>query len=149
MEERTKQDLMQVAVAGGIGAGCLAVSPSLGDMLMTYGKEIAEVVAIIAQGFGAGALAVAGIKLVPYIAKWIKKSIGSKRKNDVAKINQPENNKANTKQKTSTAVRTGELNRGLTNASKRPSSNTQGRKSPHTPPTVTPVATQNGLRDDY
>jgi len=73
MEERTKQELMQVAVAGGIGAGCLAVSPSLGDMLMTYGKEIAEVVAIIAQGFGAGALAVAGIKLVPYIAKWIKK----------------------------------------------------------------------------
>jgi len=67
----------------------------------------------------------------------------------VAKINQPENNKANTKQKTSTVVRTGELNRGLTNASKRPSSNTQGRKSPHASPTVAPVATQNGLRDDY
>ncbi|MBP5343536.1 MAG: hypothetical protein J6Y85_00440 [Alphaproteobacteria bacterium] len=85
MEAKIKHDLLKIAVASGVSAGCFVVSPGLRDIFMTYGKDIADVIAIIAQAFGASGLIVMTIRIIPYIYHFIKYGLDSLRREGIQK----------------------------------------------------------------
>jgi len=88
MDQKTKNDLVTAAVAGSVGVGCFAASSGLNDLLVSYGQDIIDIVALVAQGLGAGALAVVGIKLIPYVVKFAKHAIASWRQRQKNKTTQ-------------------------------------------------------------
>lgn len=88
MDQKTKNDLVTAAAAGSVGVGCFAASSGLNDLLVSYGQDIIDIVALVAQGLGAGALAVVGIKLIPYVVKFAKHAIASWRQRQTNKTKQ-------------------------------------------------------------
>ena len=80
MPHLEKKGLVTGLVAAGVGAACMASNDFL-----PYGHEIADIAAITAELFGAGAFVVAGIKLLPYAIEYAKKIYDKIRNRDNSK----------------------------------------------------------------
>jgi hypothetical protein len=143
MKEEVQPDLVKTAVVAGAGAGCLLISPSLGEIFSTYGKEIADIIAIILQSFGASALVVAGVRLIPYVIKYIKRWIAFRQHKKLLNVAQKQNCSKQKVQSNPQKGR-GELNKKLTTVFQKQTVQSKEQVNSSMRSTVTVVSKQKG-----